>query len=64
MDDVHLQAELIKKKKKKTVCVSAFMKDPLIKHNFTSFNGHTLNTLVLIFKIPLHKCLPVHRAKM
>lgn len=54
MDDVHLQAELIKKKR---VCVSAFMKSPLIKHNFTSLNGHILNTPALIFKIPVSKWL-------
>jgi len=58
MDDVHLQDELIKKKK--GVCVSAFMKSPLIKHNFTSLNGHILNTLALIFKIPVSKWLLVH----
>lgn len=60
MDDVHLQAELIKKKR---VCVSAFMKSPLIKHNFTSLNGHILNTPALIFKIPVSKWLWVHWAK-
>lgn len=46
MDDVHLQAELIFFKKK--VCVSAFMKSLLIRHNFTSLNGYILNTSTLI----------------
>lgn len=44
MDDVHLQAELIKK----IVCVSAVMKSLLIRHNFTSLNGYILNTCTLI----------------
>lgn len=59
MDDVHLQAELIKKK---SLCQCIYEK-PLIKHNFTSLNGHVLNTLVLIFKILVSKWLLVHWIK-
>lgn len=57
MDDVHLQAELIFLKK---VCVSAFMKSPLIRRNFISLNGRILNTFILIIKILDGKWLSVH----
>lgn len=59
IDNVHLQVKLIIFK----VCVSTFMKSPLIRHNFISLNRHMINTSTLIIKILDGKWHPVHWAK-